>query len=146
MKKETIKLGITGMTCDHCASGIEKMLSKNDGVTEAKVSYKNGSCECSFDPSKTSREEIINTINDTKNYRVKGEITKNGNSGNNHFDLIIIGGGSAAFSVAIKAESLGLSTLMVNGGLDFGGTCVNVGCVPSKNLIRAGETAYHATQ
>lgn len=145
MKKETIKLGITGMTCDHCASGIEKMLSKNDGVTEAKVSYKNGSCECSFDPSKTSREEIINTINDTKNYRVKGEITKNGNSGNNHFDLIIIGGGSAAFSVAIKAESLGLSTLMVNGGLDFGGTCVNVGCVPSKNLIRAGETAYHAT-
>jgi len=33
---------------------------------------------------------------------------------------------------------------MVNGGLDFGGTCVNVGCVPSKNLIRAGEAAYHA--
>lgn len=61
------------------------------------------------------------------------------------FDLIIIGGGSAAFSAAIKAESLGLSTLMVNGGLAFGGTCVNVGCVPSKNLIRAGETAYQAT-
>ena len=34
---------------------------------------------------------------------------------------------------------------MVNGGLEFGGTCVNVGCVPSKNLIRAAETAYHAT-
>jgi mercuric reductase len=34
---------------------------------------------------------------------------------------------------------------MVNGGLNFGGTCVNVGCVPSKNLIRAAETAYHAT-
>lgn len=63
----------------------------------------------------------------------------------NHFDLIIIGGGSAAFSAAIRAESLGLSTLMVNDGLDFGGTCVNVGCVPSKNLIRAAETAYHAT-
>lgn len=60
-------------------------------------------------------------------------------------DLIIVGGGSAAFSAAIKVESLGLSTLMVNAGLDFGGTCVNVGCVPSKNLIRAGETAYHAT-
>ncbi|WP_316929270.1 mercury(II) reductase [Cyclobacterium qasimii] len=57
---------------------------------------------------------------------------------------MIIGGGSAAFAAAIKAESLGLSTLMVNDGLDFGGTCVNVGCVPSKNLIRAGETAYHA--
>lgn len=61
-----------------------------------------------------------------------------------HFDLIIIGGGSAAFSAAITAESLGISCLMVNAGLDFGGTCVNVGCVPSKTLIRAAETAYHA--
>ncbi len=60
------------------------------------------------------------------------------------FDLIIIGGGSAAFSAAITAERLGLSTLMVNAGLDFVGTCVNVGCVPSKTLIRAAETAYHA--
>lgn len=145
MTQETIYLNITGMTCDHCASGIEKLLSKNEGVTEAKVSYPKASCECSFDPSKTSKEEIISTINGTKNYRVKGEISKSGSGGNNQFDLIIIGGGSAAFSAAIKAESLGLTTLMVNGGLDFGGTCVNVGCVPSKNLIRAGETAYHAT-
>ena len=67
MKQETIKLNITGMTCDHCATGIEKMLSKNDGVNEAKVSYQSGSCECSFDPSKTSKEEIVNTINETKN-------------------------------------------------------------------------------
>lgn len=145
MNKETIKLDITGMTCDHCATGIEKLLSKNEGVKEANVSYPKATCECSFDPSKTSKEEIINTINGTKNYRVKREIPENGNSRNNHFDLIIIGGGSAAFSAAIKAESLGLSTLMVNGGLDFGGTCVNVGCVPSKNLIRAAETVYHAT-
>lgn len=145
MNKETVKLDITGMTCDLCATGIEKLLSKNEGVLEAKVSYPKASCECSFDPNKTSKEEIISTINGTKNYRVKGEIPGNGSSGNNQFDLIIIGGGSAAFSAAIKAESLGLMTLMVNGGLDFGGTCVNVGCVPSKNLIRAGETAYHAT-
>lgn len=142
--KQTIKIDITGMTCDHCAEGIEKMLSKNDGVKEAKVSFEKGNCECSFDPSKTSKEEIVNTINETKNYKVK-TITENKNSNGNRFDLIIIGGGSAAFSAAIKAESLGLTTLMVNGGLDFGGTCVNVGCVPSKNLIRAGETAYHAT-
>lgn len=145
MKEEKIKLEIAGMTCDHCATGIKKMLSQNEGVKEANVSYPKATCECSFDPTKTSKEEIINTINGTKNYRVKSEISENGNSRNNQFDLIIIGGGSAAFSAAIKAESLGLTTLMVNGGLDFGGTCVNVGCVPSKNLIRAGETAYHAT-
>lgn len=145
MNKETIKLDITGMTCDHCATGIERLLAKNEGVKEAKVSYPKATCECSFDPNKTNKEEIINTINSTKNYRVKGVVSENGNGVNKQFDLIIIGGGSAAFSAAIKAESLGLTTLMVNGGLDFGGTCVNVGCVPSKNLIRAAETAYHAT-
>lgn len=144
MNKETIKLDITGMTCDHCATGIEKLLSKNEGISEANVSYPNGSCECSFDPTKTTKEEIVNTINETKTYKVK-TVKENSDTNRNHFDLIIIGGGSAAFSAAIKANSLGLTTLMVNGGLDFGGTCVNVGCVPSKTLIRAGETAYHAT-
>ncbi|MEX2232628.1 MAG: mercury(II) reductase [Cyclobacteriaceae bacterium] len=64
-------------------------------------------------------------------------------TGKNHFDLIVIGGGSAAFSAVIRANELGLSTMMVNAGLPFGGTCVNVGCVPSKTLIRAAETAYH---
>lgn len=145
MNKETIKLDITGMTCDHCATGIEKLLSKNEGIAEAKVSYPKSTCECSFDPTKTNKKEIINTINGTKNYRVKGEISENGSGNNKQFDLIIIGGGSAAFSATIKAESLGLTTLMVNDGLDFGGTCVNVGCVPSKTLIRAAETVYHAT-
>ena len=144
-QQEVVNLEITGMTCDHCATGIEKMLVKNNGVQDAKVSYPKATCECSFDPSKTSKEEIIATINNTKNYRVKSEIPVNKNGSNKQFDLIIIGGGSAAFSAAIKAENLGLTTLMVNDGLDFGGTCVNVGCVPSKNLIRAAETVYHAT-
>ena len=62
MNKETIKLDITGMTCDHCATGIEKLLSKNEGVTEAKVNYPKASCECSYDPSKTSKEEINETL------------------------------------------------------------------------------------
>ena len=61
------------------------------------------------------------------------------------FDLIIIGGGSAAFSAAIEANKSQLNTLLVNGGLPLGGTCVNVGCVPSKFLIRAAESARHAS-
>jgi len=61
------------------------------------------------------------------------------------FDLIIIGGGSAAFAAAIHADSMKVSTLMINGGLPFGGTCVNVGCVPSKFLIRAAESIHHAS-
>ncbi len=143
MEKETIRLDIAGMTCDHCAVSIEKLLTNKGGVEEAKVSFPEATCECSFDASKISKEEIISTIDSTNAYRVKGEIPITGHV--NMFDLIIIGGGSAAFSAAIKAESLGITTLMVNAGLDFGGTCVNVGCVPSKNLVRAGEAAYHAS-
>jgi mercuric reductase len=55
-----------------------------------------------------------------------------------NYDLIIIGGGAAAFSAAIKANLYGVKTAMVERGV-LGGTCVNVGCVPSKNLLAAGE-------
>lgn len=58
--------------------------------------------------------------------------------------LIIVGGGSAAFSATIEAKSLGIKVTMINEGLPIGGTCVNVGCIPSKNLIRAAETLYKA--
>lgn len=57
--------------------------------------------------------------------------------------LLIIGGGSAAFSAAIEGQSLGARVTIVNDGLPMGGTCVNVGCVPSKFLLRAAE-AHHA--
>ena len=60
------------------------------------------------------------------------------------YDLIIIGGGAGAFASAIRANELGAKTALVNSGLPLGGTCVNVGCVPSKTLLYAGEVLYHA--
>jgi mercuric reductase len=62
----------------------------------------------------------------------------------NQYELIIVGGGSAAFAAAIKANDREVKTLMVNGGLPIGGTCVNVGCVPSKFLVRAAESVNKA--
>lgn len=61
-----------------------------------------------------------------------------------NYDLIIIGGGAGAFASAIKANELKAKTAMVNTGLPLGGTCVNVGCVPSKTLLWAGEVMYQA--
>ncbi len=58
------------------------------------------------------------------------------------YDVVIVGGGSAGFSAAIRAVELGGTVAMVNDGLPLGGTCVNVGCVPSKYLIRAAETLW----
>jgi mercuric reductase len=58
------------------------------------------------------------------------------------YDLIIIGGGAAAFSAALKAETYDIKIAMIEHGI-VGGTCINVGCVPSKNLLGAGEVLYH---
>ncbi len=58
------------------------------------------------------------------------------------YDLIILGSGSAAFGAAIKAVELGAKVGMIEKGT-IGGTCVNVGCVPSKHLLRVGEINYY---
>jgi len=59
------------------------------------------------------------------------------------YEYVVIGQGAAAFAAAIKADELGIKTVMIgknetNGTL-LGGTCVNVGCVPSKRLITVGN-------
>ena len=58
-------------------------------------------------------------------------------------DLVIVGGGAAAFAAATKASDLGRTAVMVNSGLPIGGTCVNVGCMPSKNLLTVGDELYY---
>lgn len=57
------------------------------------------------------------------------------------YDFVIIGAGSAAFAAAIRAANLGARVALVERNT-IGGTCVNVGCIPSKNLLAASE-AYH---
>ena len=56
--------------------------------------------------------------------------------------MVILGSGSAAFAAALKAADHGRKTAMIERST-LGGTCVNVGCVPSKNLLRAGELRYY---
>lgn len=60
------------------------------------------------------------------------------------YDLVILGSGSAAFAAAIKASELGARVVMTEHDV-IGGTCVNRGCIPSKNLIAAAELAYKAS-
>ena len=63
--------------------------------------------------------------------------------GNGGYDLIVIGAGSAGFSAAITAADAGKRVALVGHGT-IGGTCVNVGCVPSKAMIRAAEAIHSA--
>lgn len=59
------------------------------------------------------------------------------------YDLAVIGAGSAGFSAAITAVEQGAQVALIGHGT-IGGTCVNVGCAPSKALIRATEAVQHA--
>ncbi|EQD46665.1 mercuric reductase, partial [mine drainage metagenome] len=66
------------------------------------------------------------------------------------FEYAILGQGSAAFAAAIKANELGIKTAMVGNnatkGAVLGGTCVNVGCVPSKRMITVASFLHEVKQ
>ena len=64
---------------------------------------------------------------------------------NNHYDVIVIGAGPAGYVSAIRCAQLGLNTACVDdwkdekGNSSLGGTCLNVGCIPSKALLESSE-------
>ena len=60
----------------------------------------------------------------------------------NNFDVIVIGGGPGGYVCAIRAAQLGLKTACVESRGSLGGTCLNVGCIPSKSLLNLSEN-YH---
>lgn len=60
------------------------------------------------------------------------------------YDLIVIGGGPGGYVCAIRAAQLGLKTACVEGRGTLGGTCLNVGCIPSKALLHATELLHEA--
>jgi dihydrolipoamide dehydrogenase len=55
------------------------------------------------------------------------------------YDVVIIGGGPGGYNAAIRAGQLGLKAACVEMRATLGGTCLNVGCIPSKALLHASE-------
>ena len=62
-----------------------------------------------------------------------------------NFDVIVIGSGPGGYVAAIRSAQLGLKTACVESKKTLGGTCLNVGCIPSKSLLNASEM-YHKAQ
>ena len=60
------------------------------------------------------------------------------------YDVVVIGAGPGGYVCAIKAAQLGLKTALVEKRETYGGTCVNVGCIPSKALLHATEMLMEA--
>src|ERR1700744_4023249 len=61
-----------------------------------------------------------------------------------NFDAIVIGGGPGGYNAAIRLGQLGLKAACVDKRGSFGGTCLNVGCIPSKALLHASERFHEA--
>src|SRR3712207_7794414 len=55
------------------------------------------------------------------------------------YDLVVIGTGPGGYVCAIRAAQLGLKTAVVEKRRTHGGTCLNIGCIPSKALLHASE-------
>ncbi|MEW5710161.1 MAG: mercury(II) reductase [Pseudomonadota bacterium] len=160
----THRLGISGMTCDHCAQGIEKTLASVAGVIKAVVSYPDGIAHIQT-TSEVAASELVEAI-EAKGYkvwlpdqRVAAEAKEKPRVregpllgvvkdlfGRQHkkpaqLHIAIIGSGGAAFAAAIRAAGEGARVTLIERGT-LGGTCVNVGCVPSKIMIRAAHVAH----
>jgi len=63
----------------------------------------------------------------------------------NNFDVIVVGSGPGGYVCAIRSAQLGLKTACVETRKTLGGTCLNIGCIPSKSLLNSSEM-YHKAQ
>ncbi len=137
-----LELRITGMTCEHCARIAEAALNAMAGV-KASVSFDEGLAKVEsaddVDPDQmlkavTSKGYGASLLDDTAKVIGGGD--------RDALKVAIVGTGSGAFAAAIKAVECGARVTMIEAGEVIGGTCVNVGCVPSKILIRAAHIAH----
>ncbi|OGO26811.1 MAG: mercury(II) reductase [Chloroflexi bacterium RBG_16_52_11] len=153
---EQIEFDIRGMTCDSCVLHVERALKKVSGVREAEVpGWESGRASVLLEGDVDSQALIgsvrlagygasVKTRKPVVEHRVEKPSSSDGR-GNGRFDLMVIGAGSAGFAAAIKGAELGYRVAVVEANT-IGGTCVNVGCVPSKTLIRAMEQYHQASQ
>ena len=61
---------------------------------------------------------------------------------NSSYDLIVVGAGPGGYVAAIRAAQLGMKVALVEKSKNLGGTCLNIGCIPSKALLESSELYY----
>lgn len=156
----TLRLKIEGMTCTGCARHVEEALEGIEGVTGARVDYSAGSGTIELTGG-TAERQVVGAV-ERAGYRARVERRggvatlsepgaccadagpENGDDGAAEFDLLVIGTGGAGMAAAIRGAELGARVGIAEAGT-VGGTCVNVGCIPSKNLI-AGAARLHTAR
>lgn len=143
-----IEIKVDGMTCTSCATHVKEALEKLPGVNEVSVSYPESKAHVQADVG-ADRDRMLAVIealgyraafDEGFNKRGAGKIAATGENGSG-LRIAIIGSGGAAMAAALKAVGQGAQVTLIERGM-IGGTCVNVGCVPSKIMIRAAHVAH----
>jgi mercuric reductase len=144
-----INLTIEGMTCESCASHVGEALRKVSGVERAEMNYPKGRASVSGQALEV--QALIAAVS-AAGYNARAtmdlkqpdapsstdDVNANGGSG---LHIAVIGSGGAAMAAALKAAEQGAQVTLIERGT-IGGTCVNIGCVPSKIMIRAAHIAH----
>lgn len=143
-----LTLRIEGMTCEGCAQHVMQALKGVRGVETTEVGDWREGMAAVVAEAQVAEENLAGAVANA-GYRAVVQAKRPLEGGQRvprsesaDFDLMTIGGGSAAFAAAIKAAELGARVAIVEEGT-IGGTCVNIGCMPSKTLIKAAEICYH---
>ncbi len=146
--KLQVRLAVRGMTCTGCEEHVQKALN-SVGAENISANFHRG--EATFEIAEQASIEAAKQAVANTGYvpgdaevlnRSRGGSESN-TGGHYDYDLLIIGSGGSGFSAAIQAVSYGAKVGMIERGT-VGGTCVNIGCVPSKALLRAGEINHLA--
>jgi mercuric reductase len=146
MSEDRVHLPISGMTCDHCEATVRAAL-QGAGAQDVRADFRRG--EATFILPAGADPASLNTAVRAAGYQ-PGPMapprpltdSRRRRTTEQEYDLAIVGSGSAAFAAAIAARGQDARVVMIERGT-LGGTCVNIGCVPSKTLLRAAEV-YHA--
>ncbi len=133
------------MTCADCERHVADAL-REAGAVEVQANFRRGEAHfkapASFDEARLVAALVETPYRPGTPERVPTAampMRRNGHSGTaDRYDLAIVGSGGGAFAAAIAATERGARVVMVERGI-LGGTCVNIGCVPSKTQLRAGE-------
>jgi len=139
----SVELRISGMTCDACAAHVQRALEAI-GARDVRVDWRAGlATVASNDPAV---RELAGALDGSK-YRVERVVQQRRGvsvgARDDEYDLAIVGSGGGAFAAAIRARDRSLRVVMVERAT-VGGTCVNIGCIPSKALLAAAEAHHRA--
>jgi len=151
-----IEMEVVGMTCDSCVNHAKKALATLKGVLEVNIpSWRIKKAILTLAEGKELSERKAKKVLKKAGYAM-GSISQltvvDGGKRNiaepeADIDLVVIGTGGGGMAAALEAARLGKKVVVIERGIlddKIGGTCVNVGCIPSKAMIKPANFYYHA--